>query len=57
MASELAGNDQAPEATDRAAEERKAAEDRAFADKLAKRSPPNEVEAAQIEKARRRTKA
>jgi hypothetical protein len=40
-----------------AAAERKAAEDQAFADKLAKRSPPNPVELAEIEKARKRTKA
>jgi hypothetical protein len=40
-----------------AAAERKAAEDQAFADKLAKRSPPNPVERAEIEKARKRTKA
>ena len=40
-----------------AGEERKAAKDRAFANKLAKRSPPNEVERAEIEKARKRTKA
>jgi hypothetical protein len=33
------------------------AEDQAFADKLAKRSPPNEVERAEIDKARKRTKA
>jgi hypothetical protein len=38
-------------------ENRKAAEDQAFADKLAKRAPPNEVERAEIEKARKRTKA
>jgi hypothetical protein len=37
--------------------ERKAAEDQAFADKLAKRPPPNPVERAAIEKARKRTKA
>ncbi len=37
--------------------ERKATEDQAFADKLAKRSPPNEVERAEIERARKRTKA
>jgi hypothetical protein len=37
--------------------ERKAAEDQAFADKLARRPPPNPVERAAIEKARRRTKA
>jgi hypothetical protein len=40
-----------------AAAERKAAEDQAFADKLAKRPPPNPVERAEIEKARKRTKA
>jgi hypothetical protein len=34
-----------------------AAADQAFADKLAKRSPPHPVERAQIEKARKRTKA
>jgi hypothetical protein len=32
-------------------------EDLAFADKLAKRSPPNEIERAEIDKARKRTKA
>jgi hypothetical protein len=37
--------------------ERKAADDQAFADKLAKRLPPHAVERAAIEKARRRTKA
>jgi hypothetical protein len=41
----------------RAAEEHQAAEDQAFTDKLAKRSPPNQVERAEIEKARKRTKA
>ena len=45
------------EAAKRAAEERQAAERQAFADKLAKRSPPHPVERAEIEKARRRTKA
>jgi hypothetical protein len=35
----------------------KQAEDQAFADKLAKRPPPNPVERAQITKARKRTKA
>jgi hypothetical protein len=35
----------------------KAAEDRAFADVIPKRQPPNEIERAQIEKARKRTKA
>ena len=45
------------EAAKKAAEERQAAEHQAFTDKLAKRSPPNPVERAEIEKARRRTKA
>jgi hypothetical protein len=45
------------ETIERAGEERKAAEDRAFANKLAKRSPPNQVERAEIERARKRTKA
>ena len=45
------------EAKESAADKRKAAEDQAFADKLAKRSPPNPVERAEIEKARKRTKA
>src|SRR5262245_61918465 len=45
------------EATERATEERKAAEEQAFADKLAKRPPPNPIERAAIEKARKRTKA
>ena len=45
------------EAKESAADKRKAAEDQAFADKLAKRSPPDPVERAQIEKARKRTKA
>jgi hypothetical protein len=40
-----------------AAEKRKAAEDQAFADKLAKRLPPDAVEHAAIERAKRRTKA
>src|SRR4029077_4537720 len=35
----------------------KATEEQAFADKLAKRSPPDPVERAQIEEARKRTKA
>ena len=39
------------------AEQGKAAEDQAFADKLAKRLPPDAVERAAIEKAKRRTKA
>jgi hypothetical protein len=38
-------------------EQGKAAEDRAFADKLAKRLPPDAVERAAIKKAKRRTKA
>src|ERR1700722_424829 len=39
------------------AEQGKAAEVQAFADKLAKRLPPDAVERAAIEKARKRTKA
>jgi hypothetical protein len=51
----MVGNDPlVAEVAERAAE---AAEDQAFADKLAKRSPPNAVERAEIEKARKRTKA
>jgi hypothetical protein len=45
------------EAAKRAVGERRAAEDQAFADKLAKRPPPNPVERAEIAKARKRTKA
>jgi len=45
------------ESAKRAAAERRAAENQAFADKLARRSPPNQVERAEIEKARKRTKA
>src|SRR5262245_30841013 len=45
------------ELTDGAPEERKAAADQAFADKLAKRSPPEPIERVEIEKARKRTKA
>jgi hypothetical protein len=41
----------------RVATERKATEEKAFTDKLAKRSPPHPVERAEIEKARKRTKA
>jgi hypothetical protein len=41
----------------RGADERDAGENQAFADTLAKRSPPDAVEHAAIEKARRRTKA
>jgi hypothetical protein len=44
-------------AIERAGEKRKDAEDLSFANKLAKRSPPNEVERAEIERARKRTKA
>ncbi len=40
-----------------AAADRKAAEDQAFSDKLAKLPPPNPVERAEIKKARKRTKA
>src|SRR5215471_20630982 len=58
VASEYVGDDPAvAEAAKGAAAERKAAEEQAFADKLAKRPPPNPVERAEIEKARRRTKA
>jgi hypothetical protein len=42
------------ETLEKAAEKHKAAEDQAFADKLATRPPPNPVERAEIEKARRR---
>src|SRR5262245_2608023 len=45
------------ETPEKAAEKHKAAEREAFADKLAKRPPPNPVERAEIEKARKRTKA
>ena len=45
------------ESAEKVAAERKAAEEQAFADKLAKRPPPNAVECVAIEKARRRTKA
>jgi hypothetical protein len=45
------------EAEKSAAEAHRAAEEQAFADKLAKRPPPNPVERAEIEKARKRTKA
>jgi hypothetical protein len=38
-------------------QERRAAEQQAFAEKLAKRPPPNPVERAEIKKARKRTKA
>jgi len=45
------------EAKEPAADRCKAAEGQAFADKLAKRPPPNPVERAEIERARKRTKA
>jgi hypothetical protein len=45
------------ESARRDAEERRAAEEKAFAAKLAKRPPPNPVERAAIEKAIKRTKA
>src|SRR5215472_2940465 len=45
------------EAAKRVAPERTAAQNQAFADKLAKRPPPDPVERAEIEKARKRTKA
>jgi hypothetical protein len=55
---EYVGDDPAAvDAAERAAQERQAADDQAFADKLAKRSLPNEVERAEIERARKRTKA
>jgi hypothetical protein len=57
-ASEYVGDDPAVlQAAEGAVKERKAADDHAFANKLAKRLPPDEVEHAAIEKARRRTKA
>src|SRR5262245_44579939 len=45
------------ETLEKAAQKHKAAEDQAFADKLAKRPPTNPVERAEIKKARKRTKA
>ena len=58
MTGEYVGDDPAAvDAAERAAQERQAADDQAFADKLAKRSLPNEVERAEIERARKRTKA
>jgi hypothetical protein len=58
MATEYVESDAAlVESAKMAAAERKAAEHQAFTDKLAKRSPPHPVERAEIEKARRRTKA
>jgi hypothetical protein len=47
----------AAEAKERAVDKREAAADQAFADKLANRPPPNPIERAAIEKARKRTKA
>jgi Bacteriophage Sf6, terminase small subunit-like len=52
-----AKRDRPSESAKRAAAERKALERQAFTDKLAKRSPPDPIERAEIEKARRRTKA
>jgi len=58
VAGEYVGNDSAlAQVAERAAAEHRAAEEQAFADKLAKRSPPDPVERAEIEKARKRTKA
>jgi hypothetical protein len=45
------------EPAEASAENCQKADDLAFADKLAKRSPPNEIERAEIDKARKRTKA
>jgi hypothetical protein len=45
------------ESAKKVAAERKAAEQQAFADKLAKRSPSDPIDRAEIEKARKRTKA
>ena len=45
------------EAAERAAEKCRAAEAQAFKAKLAKRLPPGEVDRAEIDKARKRTKA
>jgi len=50
-------NPTATDAKETAPDKRKAAEEQAFADKLAKRPPPNPVERAEIEKAIKRTKA
>src|SRR5271165_2388577 len=44
-------------ASEKAAKERKAAEDHAFAHRLAERSPPSEIECAEIARARKRAKA
>jgi hypothetical protein len=51
------GDPAVAEAAKSASEERRAAEEKAFADKLANRPPPNLVERAEIEKARKRTQA
>src|SRR5258707_15019565 len=51
------GDPAVAEAAKSALEERRAAEEKAFADKLANRPPPNPVERAEIEKARKRTQA
>jgi hypothetical protein len=56
-ACDLSEDEAGAEALETVAERRKAEQDQAFADKLAKRRPPNEVDRAQIEKARKRTKA
>jgi hypothetical protein len=45
------------ETLEKAAEKHKAEEHQAFAAKLAKRSPPDPIDRAEIEKARKRTKA
>jgi hypothetical protein len=58
VAGEYVGNDSAlAQVAETAAAEHRAAEDQAFVAKLAKRPPPNPVERAEIEKARKRTKA
>ena len=44
-------------APENSAKKPQATEDQAFADKLAKRPPPNEIERAEIKRARKRTKA
>ena len=55
--SEYVGDDLEVADTSETPAEKRQGEDRAFADKLAKRPPPNEVERAEIERARKRTKA
>ena len=58
MVGESVGNDLAlAQVAETAAAERRPAEAQAFVDKLAKRPPPNAIERAAIEKARRRTKS